>query len=282
MLGGISTQMKRYLRHIFVSVIIVFSFLGLWVFWWEPASLRVHEETLSVPWPRPPLRVAILTDLHIGSPHQDLAKLQQIVALINAARPDLVCILGDLVIHGVIGGEFVSPEPIARELANLRARLGVVAVLGNHDYWLDAEQVSRALTSNGIIVLSDSAMTLDTASDSFWLVGVSDLWAGEHDIAAAMHFVIDDHPAILISHNPDIFPRVPQRVNLTLAGHTHGGQVRVPFIGAPVVPANPRYTAGHIVEAGKHLYVATGTGTSILPVRFRVPPEIAVVTISGR
>jgi len=273
--------MKRYLRHLFVSITIVFSFLGLWAFWLEPASLRVHEETLSIPWPHPPLRIAILTDLHIGSPHNDLPKLKHLVAMTNATRPDLICILGDLVIHGVIGGEFVPPEPIARELAGLRARLGVVAVLGNHDYWLDAARVTRALTNNGIIVLSDSAMTLDAAVGSFWLVGVSDLWAGEHDIAAAMHFVTDDHPAILLSHNPDIFPRVPKRVNLTLTGHTHGGQVRLPFIGAPVVPSNPRYTAGHIVEAGRHLYVATGTGTSILPVRFRVPPMIAVVTVKG-
>ena len=267
--------MKRNLKLVIILFTIVFASFGLWAFWLEPASLRVHEETLSISWPRQPLRVAILTDLHIGSPHNDLPQLKRLVAKTNATRPDLICI------HGVIGGEFVPPEPIANELENLRARLGVVAVLGNHDYWLDAARVTNALTNNGIIVLSDSAMTLGAAGDSFWLVGVSDLWAGEHNITAAMQFVTDDHPVIPITHNPDLFPRVPIRVNLTLAGHTHGGQVRLPFLGAPVVPANPRYTAGHIVEDGKHLYVATGTGTSIMPVRFRVPPEVAVVTVKG-
>ena len=206
MLGGISTLMKRYLRHLFVAATIVFSFIGLWAFWWEPASLRVHEETLSVPWPRPPLRVALLTDLHIGSPHQDLKKLQQIVALTNATRPDLICILGDLVIRGVVGGTFVPPEPIAQELANLRAPLGVVAVLGNHDYWVDAVQVTGALQNHGITVLDDSAMTLNTPNGPIWIVGVSDFWTGKHDVKKALQFVTDDNPVIATTHNPDIFP----------------------------------------------------------------------------
>ncbi len=258
--------------------------LGLWAFWWEPASLRVHEETIIVPWPWPPLRAGILTDIHIGSPHNDLAKLKQIVAQTNAARPDLICILGDLVIRGVVGGTFVPPEPIAQELANLHAPLGVVSVLGNHDYWVDEAQVTRALQNNGIMVLSDSAMAINTLSGPIWIVGVSDFWTGKHDVISAMQFVSDDNPVIAITHNPDIFPKIPERVNVTLAGHTHGGQVCFPIIGAPIVPSwyGQRFVVGHIIEGGRHLYVATGTGTSILPVRFRVPPKIEVVTQRGR
>ncbi len=258
--------------------------LGLWAFWWEPAGLHLHEETIIVPWPRPPLRAAILTDIHIGSPYNDLAKLKQIVAQTNAAQPDLICILGDLVIHGVVGGTFVPPEPIAQELANLHAPLGVVSVLGNHDYWANEAQVTRALHNNGIFVLSDSAMTINTLSGPIWIVGVSDFWAGKHDVINAMQFVSDDNPVIAITHNPDIFPKIPARVNVTFAGHTHGGQVCFPIIGAPIVPSwyGQRFVAGHIVESGRHLYVATGTGTSILPVRFRVPPKIEVVTLRER
>ncbi|MCI0615752.1 metallophosphoesterase, partial [bacterium] len=117
-----------------------------------------------------------------------------------------------------------------------------------------------------------------------WIVGVSDFWTGEHDVVSAMQFVSDGNPVIAITHNPDIFPKIPERVNVTLAGHTHGGQVRFPIIGAPIVPSwyGQRFAAGHIVEGVRHLYVATGTGTSIFPVRFRVPPAIAIVTIRER
>jgi uncharacterized protein len=115
-----------------------------------------------------------------------------------------------------------------------------------------------------------------------WVAGLSDLWTGHHDLDAALSVVKDDGaPAILLTHNPDVFPRVPRRVTLTLAGHTHGGQVRLPFIGAPIVPSafGKRYAAGHVVEDGRHLFVATGVGTSILPVRFRVPPAITLLTL---
>jgi hypothetical protein len=87
----------------------------------------------------------------------------------------------------------------------------------------------------------------------------------------------------LLTHNPDVFPGVPARVTLTLAGHTHGGQVRLPLLGTPIVPSEfgSRYVAGHVVEGGRHLYVATGTGTSLVPVRFRVPPTVTVLALSN-
>ena len=93
----------------------------------------------------------------------------------------------------------------------------------------------------------------------------------------------DAAPIVLLTHNPDVFPDVHARVALTLAGHTHGGQVRLPIVGTPIVPSRfgARYASGHVVEGGRHLYVATGTGTSILPVRFRVPPSVVVLTVSG-
>src|SRR4029077_15537266 len=113
-----------------------------WAFWLEPASLTVAEHRLDIPWPGGrPLRIAVLPHLHVGSPFNGLGKLRAIVARTNAAEPDLICILGDLVIHGVIGGRFVPPEAIAKELAGLRAPAGVIAVLGNHDGWLGHDRV---------------------------------------------------------------------------------------------------------------------------------------------
>jgi uncharacterized protein len=123
---------------------------------------------------------------------------------------------------------------------------------------------------------------VETASGSVWIAGVSDLMTGMPDAAAAVAAARDDDaPVILMTHNPDIFPSVPDRVALTLAGHTHGGQVKLPLLGTPVVPSRfgSRFAAGHIVEGGRHLYVATGLGTSILPVRFRVPPTITILTL---
>ena len=122
---------------------------------------------------------------------------------------------------------------------------------------------------------------MDTGAGPIWIAGVSDVWTGRHDLAAAVAAVANDEaPVILLTHNPDIFPRA-RAVTLTLAGHTHGGQVRFPILGAPMIPSKfgQRFAAGHIVEGGRHLFVATGVGTSILPVRFRVPPEVTILTL---
>ena len=160
---------------------------GVWAFWLEPASLTVVEQRLAVGWPAPrPLRIAILTDLHVGSPFNGRDKLREVVDRTNAARPDVICILGDLVIQGVLGGRFVPPEDIAAELQRLRALSGVVGVLGNHDAWLDHDRVRRALERNGVRMLEDTSTRLETAAGSVWMAGVSDVLTGRHDIAAAL------------------------------------------------------------------------------------------------
>lgn len=258
--------------------------LAGWGFWWEPASLSTREYDLVLPgWPAAAgdLRIAVLADLHTGSPHNDLEKLQEVVRATNRAHPDLILLAGDFVIQGVVGGQFVEPEASARVLRSLQATLGVYAVLGNHDWWLDGARVRSALEAEGIPVLEDRAIPLVFNRIPFWLVGVSDFWEAAHDVRRALTGVDDASPVIVVTHNPDVFPEIPERVALTVAGHTHGGQVAVPGLGRPIVPSQfgERYAIGHIVEGGRHLFVSTGIGTSILPVRFRVPPEISIVTI---
>lgn len=258
--------------------------LALWGFWLEPASLRVSEERVGLQWPARPLRIAILTDLHVGSPFNGIDNLRRVVDRTNAAHPDMICILGDLVIQGVPGGTFVPPEDIARELGRLTSRVGTYAVLGNHDGWLDRERVRRALAANGARVVEDTAVRVETPAGVVWVAGVSDLWTGPHDLGAALSAVTSEfEPVLLLTHNPDVFPMVPRRVALTLAGHTHGGQVRLPWIGAPIVPSRfgQRFAAGHIVEGGRHLFVATGVGTSIIPVRYRVPPAVTILELES-
>jgi predicted MPP superfamily phosphohydrolase len=158
----------------------------------------------------------------------------------------------------------------------------VFAVLGNHDRLFDAPRVRAALEAAGIRVLEDTASLVSTPSGPVWIAGLTDYWTGPHDVGRTLAAVSDSvTPVLLLTHNPDIFPRIPSRVMLTLAGHTHGGQVRLPLIGSPIVPSayGQRYVRGLVVEGDRRLFVSTGIGTSDLPVRFGVPPTIFVLTL---
>ena len=273
--------MKRLLLRTAAGLATIAGFLALWAFVWEPRRLVVREDSVALPcWSGAPLRVAIAADLHIGSPGVGVAKLDRVVDAINEGRPDVVVLLGDFVIQGVAGGRFVPPERIAQSLGRLRARYGVYAVLGNHDWWLDAPRVQRALQAAGIRVVEDDAIRLPIG---VWLVGISDYLEGAHDLPRAISRVRDAAPVIAFTHNPDIFPSVPARACLTLAGHTHGGQVALPLVGRPIVPSQygERYAIGHIHEHGKRLFVTSGVGTSIIPVRFRVPPEVVFLRVGA-
>ena len=254
--------------------------LGGWVLWYEPQSLAIQRYDIALEdWPHEHdgLTVALLSDLHVGSPYYGLTTLRRVVEATNAAKPDLVLLAGDYVIQGVAGGEFVPPEEIASVLAGLEARLGVFGVLGNHDWWLDGPRVTDAFESVGIRMVDNAA----ARAGSLWVLGIGDIWEGSPDVDGALEDVTDEGAVLALTHNPDVFPDVPLRVALTLAGHTHGGQVRFPFFGAPVVPSRfgARYAHGHVSEEGRDLFVTTGLGTSIFPVRFRVPPEIALLRL---
>ena len=274
---------SRALR-VLTALALIGLMLGLWAFVVEPASLRTREAEIALAeWPPEldGLRVAVLADLHVGSPWNGRANLRRVVRATNRSRPDLVLIPGDLVIQGVVGGDPTPPEQFAADLARLRAPLGVYGVLGNHDWWHGAAEVAAALRSAGVVMLEDASAPIRRGADTLWLAGVSDLWEGAHDIDAALADVPPDAPTLLFTHNPDLFPDVPERVALTIAGHTHGGQVALPFIGRPIVPSSfgERFAIGHVREGTRDLFVSSGVGTSILPVRFRVPPEVSVVTL---
>lgn len=274
----------RKLRNALLVFPFLFLVFGLWAFWIEPAWLTTHSFTLQIPRWQPEhqgLKIAVLTDLHVGSPHTGIEKLKEVVARTNHEHPDLVVILGDLVVQGVVGGRFIEPEPIAEVLRGLQAPLGVVAVLGNHDWWYDGVRIEKAMRGAGIEVLENQAHQVQHKGKSFWVVGIADLWTRRPDVEGSLRQVEGADPIILITHNPDLFPEVPSRVSLTIAGHTHGGQVNLPVLGRLVVPSKygQRYAMGHIVENGQHLFVGGGVGSSILPVRFRVPPEVVVITL---
>lgn len=274
--------MKPKRRRALQLLALLASGLALWGFVIEPRRLVVHEETLPLAgWSGPPLRVAVLSDLHVGSPANGRARLARVVAAVNVQRPDAVVLLGDYVIQGVLGGRFVAPEEIADDLKRLSATHGVYAVLGNHDWWLDGERVRRALQGAGVRVLENDAAAVEVGGRRFWIAGLADLWTRRVDVNAALRGVHEGEPVVLAMHHPDLFPDLPRSVTLTLAGHTHGGQVRLPWFGAPVVPSRfgQRYAGGIVREDGHTMFVTSGVGTSIVPVRLGVPPEIVILTL---
>ncbi len=264
--------------------------LGVWAFWIEPSRLVIKNVDLSIgKWHQEHngLRIAILTDLHVGSPHVSLDRLAFIVSETNKQSPDLIMILGDTVVSSPNYkkfGFFAEPDKIAQKLKELKAPLGVIAILGNHDWWLDGtgNTLKTALEQVNINVLKNDSVELTKDGKSFWVAGLMDFWKRDDppNIIKALAKTSDD-PILMLSHNPDIFPEIPDKVSLTLSGHTHGGQIKLPFLGRPSIPSSfgQRYAAGHVIENNRHLYVSTGIGTSIIPVRFCVPPEIVILKI---
>ncbi len=258
--------------------------LGAWALLVEPRRLRVEESTVT-PRAWPPaldgLRVAVLADLHAGAPHVDEAFLERVVEKANAAGADLVALLGDLVDDDVALGSHVPPEAVAARLERLRAPLGVAAVLGNHDWKHDGERVWRALEGAGIRVLEDDVVELRHRGARLWLAGFADAATDGADVEGTLAAIPAGEPVLALTHSPDLFPKVPRRVALTLSGHTHGGQVNLPLVRRWAIPSRfgDRYAAGHVEEGGRHLFVHRGLGTSELPVRFRAPPQIAVLTL---
>ena len=264
-------------------LLAVAALLAAWAFWWEPGRLVLNETELEVPgWPEgEETRIAVIADLHVGSPRNGRDNLRRVVRRVNETLPDLVLIAGDLTIDNVLGGGFVPPAEIAEDLAALDPRYGAYAVLGNHDRWFSAERVTAALTDVGISVLDNRGARVRVRGHDTWIAGVADYWTGHPSIEAALDGAGAGEPVILVTHNPDIFPEVPRRVSLTVAGHTHGGQVIIPFVGPGITPSRfgDRYASGHVVEEGRHLFVTTGVGTSRLGVRFLVPPEVVLLRL---
>ena len=260
---------------------------ALWSLWLEPRRVVVRRETLALPrWPRglDGLRIGVLSDLHAGAPHVDERKVERVVTTLNRTAPDLVALLGDYVDPNVAFGTRVEPEAVAARLGRLRAPLGIFAVLGNHDWKHEGERVVGALRAAGITVLENDAVAVDHRGESLWLAGLADPTYREPEIAETLADVPLGETVIALSHHPDLFPGMPDRVALTLAGHTHGSQVDIPVVRRKVTPSKygDRFARGHVEEEGRHLFVSAGVGTSRLPIRFRAPPEVTVLRLRAR
>jgi predicted MPP superfamily phosphohydrolase len=235
-------------------------------------------------WPlRRPIRIAFLSDLHAGSHADDVARLTAIVKEAAAFKPDLVLHGGDFVNMQLFGGGRLSPYVVARVLAPLDAPLGRFAVLGNHDYNYGAEEITAALMNEGITVLHDEKCDLAFGGSTIELIGLPDTRRLRDGGRALLAGLSPETPTIVLTHDPYWFAYVPKGPNITLAGHTHGGQIRLPAIG-PLRNASRaplRWTHGFVREDQRLLYVTGGLGTSGIPVRIGIPPEYAILEVSG-
>jgi len=273
--------MKRFSLSFFL---LLFGLAG-WSFGFEPGWLQQRQlELVSPDWKGSALRIAVASDFHTGAPHAGLGQVRRAVAEINAGTPDVVLLPGDFVIQGIVGGEHTPPEAIAAELAALKAPLGVYATLGNHDWWYDGDRVKKALEQAGIRVVDNGAVHLHTSTVDAWLVGIGDDMTDHADPVKAFAGVPADASVIVMMHDPATLASLPRTAAVAFAGHTHGGQVRLPLIGALITPGRaPRQHAyGWIPGASTPTYVTSGIGTSILPVRFNCPPETVILQLKGK
>lgn len=291
---------RQVLTGLGASVLGLGASTGAYAFAIEPRfRLVVTPYSLTPPgWtPGLTLRVAVIADIHVCEPWMPLDRVAEIVDATNALAPDLVLLLGDYPASRTVAWHKVPLPDLVRLFDGLKSPLGTFAVLGNHDWWDDrAAMVARRgpveshrlLEARGIPVLDNDARRLTKDGHPFWLAGLGDqepfLPLGDPrslaDIPGTLARVTDDAPVLLMAHEPDIFPKVPRRVSLTLSGHTHGGQIRMFGISPALLGSSrERYAYGHVVEDGRHLIVSGGLGVSKVAVRFGVPPEIVLLTL---
>jgi predicted MPP superfamily phosphohydrolase len=298
--------MKSLTRRLFLQgggavLLSPFAF-GSYAFAIEPGfRLDVTSYRITPPnWPKGlTLKAAVIADIHACEPLMPASRVRAIADLANKLEPDIIFILGDFNAGHRMVSAPVFPHQWGEALSGLKAPLGVYAILGNHDWWHgalpgmrsdDAHAIRRALAHADIKLLENQSVRLEKDGAGFWVAGLADQmgrrvgryeFEGLDDLPGTLRQVSDDAPIILLAHEPMIFEHVPDRVALTLCGHTHGGQVNLPFITEAYLGRRwgADYIYGHIVENGCHMIISAGLGTSILPVRFLRPPELVQVTI---
>ncbi len=272
--------MRTALRLLLIAAAIGLGALG----WMYAVAIRepvVRRASLEMPdWPRgaPPIRVALLSDIHVAGPDMPPSRLRRIVDQVNGLRPDAVLIAGDFVSDKTLATRRYPAGQGLRPLAALRARHGVYAVLGNHDHWRDATEVSAALKAAGVRLLVNQSVTIG----GMRLGGVDDDFTDRADVAATVAAMRGGKGAsVLLTHSPDVVPRTPRNVTLILAGHTHCGQIRLPVIGAPHYESKygDRFSCGLITEGSQRILVTGGVGTSVLPLRLGAVPELWLLTL---
>jgi len=252
-----------------------------------PAHYTV--ETVSLKLPRLPrefagLRIAQISDIHMGS-WMNRDRLQQAADLVLAQKPDLLLLTGDFLFgHNFNEASHGHLKDLGTVLAPLAAELPSFAVLGNHDYWTNSEAVREMLSACQITDLTNTVFTLTRGSEKIYLCGVDDVWEGTVKLENILNQLVDNSAAILLAHEPDFADTsaATGRFDLQVSGHSHGGQVVIPFYGPPILPLlGKKYHSGLYKVGEMFQYTNSGLGTGALPLRFNCPPEITLFILDG-
>ncbi len=252
----------------------------------EPNRPRIVRQDIALlRWPArlDGFTIVLLSDFHYD-PYFSVHPLRAAIDLVNELRPELIVLTGDFVSVPLFGDSAKgasAAEPCAQVLKKLQAPHGLWAVMGNHDVFTNASRVTSALRAEGIQVLANQSVAIEANGARFWLCGVDDVLGRTADLDTTLHRVSPDEASVLLVHEPDYADFVTRYpVDLQLSGHTHGGQIRVPFLPPLYLPPMARkyvwglYKIGHLT-----LYTNAGLGTVEIPARFNCPPEITLLTL---
>ena len=279
--SGFVGKLIGFLSKLILLLVLVAAGAVVWGVMEEPRRLRYTQVKMkSMQWPVhwQPVRLVVVSDLHVGSPYIDLDKLKTVVEMINNAEPDVVLLLG-----GFMPGDFfktpIPPKDFAPVLGGIKAKHAVLALLGKHDRMDGGKQLTDALKKQKITILSNSAVPIKLAAKKrFWIVGFEDTPIYYKNVVAKLP---KGEPVFGMVHNPARFPDIPSKVDVVFAGYTHGGLVNIPEVPLPVLPTGvpKRYAYGPVRENEHQMFVTAGIGTDEFPFRLNNKPEVLVVTI---
>jgi predicted MPP superfamily phosphohydrolase len=251
----------------------------------RPVERRLTVKLAGWPSDARPLKIALLSDIHLGNYAMDAGRLRRIVGQVNTARPDLVLLAGDFVVGHDAAGAAERAAGLEAPLSRLNAPLGVVAVLGNHDHWTSSNGVRAALVRAGVIVLGNEALRRGPLG----ILGVDDSFSSHDDVAAtaASWKAVGGIP-IVLTHSPDLAHKLSGEFSVVLAGHTHCGQVVLPWLG-PLLTRGPkqqwrtlydtRYRCGVVRDENRIVLVTAGVGSGTSPIRLGAPPDWWLLTV---
>lgn len=266
--------MKKFSR-----VLIILIILALYSFYFEPRWVRVIQHTYSsddVPLDFEGTRIVFVSDIHHG-PYLSIKRVKTLVEKVNSLSPDIICLGGDYVHR-----DYKYINPVFKELSNLKAPLGVYAVLGNHDHWEGKDQSIDAIINAGITYIDNQALWIRQDNSKIKLGGVGDLYENEQNFIPTIYDVTKNNLVILLSHSPDTVELIDNNlIDLTLCGHTHGGQVTLFGLYAPLIPVNTgqKFRTGLVKTDNTTVIISNGYGTITPPVRFFARPQINLVTL---
>jgi hypothetical protein len=253
----------------------------------DPQLVRLEIPLTRLPAALDGFTIAQLSDFHYDE-HFSAVPIRKAVTVVNDLHPDLIALTGDFVTIPVFSDYLqnakkgaAAAEPCALALSQLRARYGVFAILGNHDHDSDPDRVIAALASQGIQVLRNTSTPIETDAARLWLAGVDDVLTGKPDLDTSLKKIPSSEPVVLLAHEPDYADQAAASpVDLQLSGHSHGGQIRLPLLGAPVLPDMAKKYPWGLRRIGPlTLYTNIGLGTIRIAARLNCPPEITMITL---